>query len=258
MASGPGRAPQRLGGAVRATGIADEDAPGVTPDDLEDGGGPGGCLARANLDGEPDEIGGQGAGMVTGRAPAAARESGRMPAGQRLGWGNGLSAGGGGVIGEVPSMGVQQHLVGSGGHVEVPFLAQGGEVPEGVSAEAGLEGGVARHLLRSAGSISTSPATKNTRWRGSVSPAGVGSLRSTGTRGTRVRAAFPPPSRPLARVACSAEQQSGVTRVRAKGSTSGQRSTVMLITTSHVSRVRAWTIRKTPTTHACKMRKTTT
>ena len=58
----------------RAAGIADEDAVGVAPDDREDGGGPGGSLARADLDRESDQLGGQCVGTVAGRAPAAGIE----------------------------------------------------------------------------------------------------------------------------------------------------------------------------------------
>ena len=82
---------EALAVAVRAAGIADEDTVGVALDDLEDGGGPGGSLARADLDGESDELGGQGVGAVAGGAPAAAREPGGMPAGPRRERGTGLA-----------------------------------------------------------------------------------------------------------------------------------------------------------------------
>ena len=102
---------------MRAAGIADEGAVGVAPDDLEDGGGPGGSLARANLDGESDQLGWQAVGTVAGRAPAAARDPGRLPSGARRRRGSGLAVrrvGSGGVFGEVALEGVQQDLAGPG------------------------------------------------------------------------------------------------------------------------------------------------
>ena len=54
---------------VRPSGIAG--AVGAALDDLEDGGGLAGP-SRKDLDGEPDVIGGQRAGMVAGRSLAAA------------------------------------------------------------------------------------------------------------------------------------------------------------------------------------------
>ena len=49
--------PRALAVAVRPSSIADEEASGVAPDDLADGGGPGGPLAGLHLDGESDELG---------------------------------------------------------------------------------------------------------------------------------------------------------------------------------------------------------
>ena len=120
---------------------ADENVSGVAPDDLADGGGPGGAVAGGDLDGQAGEPGGEavGGGAGEGRAPGAVGEAAGLPAGDGL-----LRR-----CGELLVEGVGDQPAQPVGDIDVAFGAQAPEAVAQGGVDAHLEDCITFHVMTS-------------------------------------------------------------------------------------------------------------